>query len=388
MTEADWFECHSLSTMIDCLKGKMPLHKSLWFGGACCHRVEKLIPGKRRRAGLQVMDRWLLGSATLQELVLSVDRMFDGWAVNFRDPLCDAKLKMNWSFVYLFRMLHENLSDHMCLVSGCVIEARQLCGQAEDEEEDLHIAFLRDIVGNPFRPASLDPRLATPDVKALAQGSFDEARFADMPRLAVALEQAGCTDVDILAHCRGRGPHVRGCWVIDLILGQHSEDTAGITARPPRGTGKGKRKKVSKPAQPGEISSANRHLMNFFAAMNDWWKNTRTAVGKRPKTMSESAYHIKLLSAGHEGLLRIFAEYCFDPRNTFADAFPRGNAYFPVDKISERRTIRTAAGDIVFQMKMPDIYRGYFARYRFRMRKKEGRWLVDHMEVRDHYSGF
>lgn len=402
MTEEDWFEEHSLSTMVDFLRGKMPLRKILWFGGACCHRLEQLIPGKRRRAGLQVMDRWLLGSATLQELTLSTARMFDGWAVNLRDPLSDAKLKMYGSFVYLFRMLYENPYDHMCLVSGCVSEARGFPGDSSLEEEDLHIAFLRDIVGNPFRTASLDPRWITPNVQAVAQGIFDEARFADMPQLAAALEQAGCTDTDILAHCRGPGPHVRGCWAVDLILGQHYGDLAAPAALSPQMTkrsvtvrgrrrdgDKGKGKKDSNPAQRGEIASANRQLMNFFAAMNDWWKNTVTVVGKRPKEMSESAYRIKLLSAGHEGLLRVFAEYCFDPRNTFAHAFPRGNTYFPVDKISERRTTWTAAGDLVFHMRMPDgIYRGGTARYHSLMRKKEGRWLVHHMEVRDDYHGF
>jgi hypothetical protein len=66
MTEEDWFEAHSLSMMVDFVEGKVPLRKILWFGGACCHRFEKLIPGKRRRAGFQVLDRWLLGSASLQ----------------------------------------------------------------------------------------------------------------------------------------------------------------------------------------------------------------------------------------------------------------------------------------------------------------------------------
>ncbi len=286
MTEEDWFEGHSLSSMVDLLEGTMPLRKILWFGGACCHCVEKLIPGKRRQAGLQVMDRWLLGSATLQELHLSLERMFEGWAVNFRDPLCDAKLQMSRAFVHLVRVLYDYAYDEVRCVSSCVIEARGMFGRSVDKVEDLHIAFLRDIVGNPFRTASLDPRWITPDVKALAQSIFDEARFADLPQLAALLEEAGCTDADILAHGRGRGPHVRGCWVIDLILAQHYGNVAGATAPPPQGTRRsvtvaGKGKKAVKPAPPGEVASANRRLMSFFAAMNDWWKNTRTAVGKR-----------------------------------------------------------------------------------------------------------
>ncbi|AMV28155.1 hypothetical protein VT84_27360 [Gemmata sp. SH-PL17] len=38
-----------------------------------------------------------------------------------------------------------------------------------------------------------------------------------MPILADALQDAGCDNDDILSHCRGEGPHVRGCWVVDLL---------------------------------------------------------------------------------------------------------------------------------------------------------------------------
>ena len=55
-------------------------------------------------------------------------------------------------------------------------------------------------------------------VAALARTIHDEQRFADMPRLADVLEEAGCADVVILSHCRSGGPHVRGCWVLDLLL--------------------------------------------------------------------------------------------------------------------------------------------------------------------------
>jgi hypothetical protein len=53
-----------------------------------------------------------------------------------------------------------------------------------------------------------------------AQAIYDERAFDRTPQLADALEQAGCTDADILGHCRGGGEHVRGCWVVDLLLGK------------------------------------------------------------------------------------------------------------------------------------------------------------------------
>ena len=83
--------------------------------------------------------------------------------------------------------------------------------------------LLRDVFGNPFRWTLLDPSwLAWNDgtVHKIAQAIYDERAFDRLPILADALEDAGCDDADILRHCREPGEHVRGCWVIDLLLGK------------------------------------------------------------------------------------------------------------------------------------------------------------------------
>jgi hypothetical protein len=80
--------------------------------------------------------------------------------------------------------------------------------------------LLREIVGNPFRPVIFDPSWRTPTINALAQAAYDDRTFDRLPILADALEDAGCADPDILGHLRGPGPHVRGCWAVDLILGK------------------------------------------------------------------------------------------------------------------------------------------------------------------------
>jgi hypothetical protein len=55
---------------------------------------------------------------------------------------------------------------------------------------------------------------------SLAQGMYDSWAFARMLELADPMEWAGCDHGKILSHCRGPGPHVRGCWVVDLLLGK------------------------------------------------------------------------------------------------------------------------------------------------------------------------
>ena len=83
---------------------------------------------------------------------------------------------------------------------------------------------LRCIFGNPYRPSPPLPHsvLAWNDatVRRIAEGIYEDRAFARLPILADALLDAGCDDEDLLAHCRSAGPHVRGCWAVDLILGK------------------------------------------------------------------------------------------------------------------------------------------------------------------------
>jgi hypothetical protein len=81
--------------------------------------------------------------------------------------------------------------------------------------------LVRDIVGNPFRPVAVESDWRTTTVVALARGIYADRAFDRLPVLADALEDAGCTNADLLGHCRDPAlTHVRGCWAVDLILGK------------------------------------------------------------------------------------------------------------------------------------------------------------------------
>jgi hypothetical protein len=85
------------------------------------------------------------------------------------------------------------------------------------------IHAFREIIPNPFlTPLIPKAILAWNDgtVPKIAQGIYEERAFYRLPILHDALLDAGCDDEDILVHCRSAGPHVRGCWVIDLLLGK------------------------------------------------------------------------------------------------------------------------------------------------------------------------
>jgi hypothetical protein len=83
-----------------------------------------------------------------------------------------------------------------------------------------HSVIIRDIFGNPFRPITFDPSWRTLSAVRLAQTIYDERAFDKMPELGDAFERAGCRDEAILNHCREPGEHVRGCWVVDMVLGK------------------------------------------------------------------------------------------------------------------------------------------------------------------------
>ena len=79
---------------------------------------------------------------------------------------------------------------------------------------------LRDVFGNPFRPVTIESRWLTETVVGIASCIYTERAFERMPILADALQEAGCENEVVLNHCREPGEHVRGCWVVDLLLGK------------------------------------------------------------------------------------------------------------------------------------------------------------------------
>jgi hypothetical protein len=106
-----------------------------------------------------------------------------------------------------------------------VVEAARCAAHpaTRNTEETVQVALLRDLFGNPFCHVTLNPAWLSwngATVPKLAQAIYDERRFADLSILADALEEAGCDNLDVLAHCRSGGEHVRGCWVVDLLLGK------------------------------------------------------------------------------------------------------------------------------------------------------------------------
>jgi hypothetical protein len=100
-------------------------------------------------------------------------------------------------------------------------ETEPLDEQRLPTEFVIHTVFLRDIFGNPFRPVTFSPSWRTDTVVSLARQMYESRDFFAMLILADALQDAGCDSDDVLNHCRDANQvHVRGCWVVDLVLGE------------------------------------------------------------------------------------------------------------------------------------------------------------------------
>ncbi|WP_439631560.1 hypothetical protein [Gemmata sp.] len=125
--------------------------------------------------------------------------------------------------VSTMRRLNE---DFEYLVFSCLHDIA--VGVTEDrnpkKESKAQAALVREVIGNPFRPVALDPAWLTGTVVSLARLAHESEDFTAMPILADALQDAGCEDADMLTHCRDpKQTHVRGCWVLDLILAATAE---------------------------------------------------------------------------------------------------------------------------------------------------------------------
>src|SRR5262249_20620407 len=114
--------------------------------------------------------------------------------------------------------------DPALSVTDNAIYAAAAAADASGDEEvakAVQTDLLRDIFGNPYRPVAVDKTCLSWNggtIPKLAQAIYKERAFDRLPILADALEDAGCDNADMLAHCRQQGPHVRGCYVVDLIL--------------------------------------------------------------------------------------------------------------------------------------------------------------------------
>ncbi len=215
MTEAEWLTATDTQAMVEFLNGTVSERKLRLLACARSRSLWDLMTDVRCRSAVEVAERLADGQASEAERAAAF--VASGVAANsdeFVDPEDDT--------VYLAAMAaayaHNAVWDKAFVAAHST--APSASSEISDAPDALPLQQLRDIFGNPFRPVAFDPAWLTPAVVALAEGIYADRAFDRLPRLADALHAAGCGDAAVLGHCRGDGPHVRGCWVVDGVLGK------------------------------------------------------------------------------------------------------------------------------------------------------------------------
>jgi hypothetical protein len=209
VTDQEWDRCTEPAPMLEFLRdsGKLSERKARLFAAACCRGVWDQVGEPPTRGAVEVAERYADGLATAEELRRAYN---EGIAVTMGPE--------DVTFGFAFWDALKSCSR------------RALASPLRSCHPAVQVSLLREIFGNPFRPVSVDrawlawhggaiPGLARVvyEERELPSGHLDAARLAVV---ADMLEESGCTDADLLAHLRGPGPHVRGCFAVDALLGR------------------------------------------------------------------------------------------------------------------------------------------------------------------------
>ncbi|TXT23690.1 MAG: hypothetical protein FD131_5181 [Rhodocyclaceae bacterium] len=259
MIEQEWLECADPTPMLEFLRGKASERKLRLFACACCRRIWRLLSDEGSHKAVEAVeadaDRKVLdtdpfrlalkavadttveladAAGTIivtrpgvarntrgaQQAVLGCS-LIDSWEAAFHAADRVRAVKGN---IALETVPENLLEERRAYYNGKAdapvnleqIEAIYESGTATEGRYQSDL--VRDIFGNPFRPLTVNSAWLMPTVVSLATAIYDDRAFDRLPILADALEDAGCTNADILNHCRQPGDHVRGCWVLTMIL--------------------------------------------------------------------------------------------------------------------------------------------------------------------------
>jgi hypothetical protein len=223
VSEQDWARCTDPQQLLRVLRGKASDRKLRLFACACCRRVWHLFPDDCNRdlvAAVEDRPDGTRDDPELWEAIVASSR---------REGECRDH-PAYWAAKYLGRGFYK-----LSPVDSAVVVAIQAAksasrGTRREAEEATQAALARCVFGISFRPVQVDPAWLAwhgGAVVQLARAVYEERELPsghpDAARLAVLadmLEEAGCCDADILGHLRSAGRHVRGCLVLDALLGR------------------------------------------------------------------------------------------------------------------------------------------------------------------------
>ncbi|MEM8534878.1 MAG: hypothetical protein AAGF95_28820 [Chloroflexota bacterium] len=235
MTESEWLTSEDPLALLAFAADQANTRKYRLFLCACCVRVLAGIPPHHRHLD----DIYSVTWHRLERAMAIVEQFAEGFVST--DMLAQARQDAeNSTHVPKWGSKDNKLSSEVAAVVTAAVEhpnaadVLEACWRAtnarwthtdQDEENRRTVEMqwqatvCRDVFGNPFCPIAFSPEWRTAATVSCAARMYESRDFSAMPVLADALQDAGCKTTVILDHCRNAGSHVRGCWVVDLVLG-------------------------------------------------------------------------------------------------------------------------------------------------------------------------
>ncbi len=212
MTEAEWLAATDPTDLLVFEEHRSSDRKLRLFSCACVSRIWDCLWQERCRQAISIGERLADGGVNEEErkvALQTVQAAFMEASPLPNSPQEDAIIAARYTLV-----------SSALLGFAAANRAASCRTTGKATEQAAKATLFRDIFGNPFRPVVLDPSWLTSTAVSLARQMYDSRDFSAMPILADALQDSGCEDEAVLSHCRSDGPHVRGCWVVDLVLGK------------------------------------------------------------------------------------------------------------------------------------------------------------------------
>lgn len=246
MIEAEWLACPDPQPMLEFLRRRASDRKVRLFAVACCRRVWSSLEHEEFRDAVREAELFADSLVERDQMLQAYEKARAIFAtLHGKDNGPGAALTAS-AFPRSPKSLLQRVADALDEpwwedefdrgdpLAPALVTARHAARAAADLQGQRHVidapatiaehreqaALVHCLFGNPFHPRPECAAWLTREVRALADGIYAERAFDRMPFLADALEASGCTNADLIEHCRSGREHARGCWVVDLLLGK------------------------------------------------------------------------------------------------------------------------------------------------------------------------
>jgi hypothetical protein len=230
IAEAEWLASTDIEMMLDSLSETASNRKLRLFGVACCRRIWNLLHDVRSKKAVEYSELFADGEIDKVQLLAARKEAEQAWLrmLSRRSWTQHAKRELKSHYAAEAVRFAASATGNAAVLFRRMRLAAKASAAAESQQRGAspfqtqlqRCNLLRDIFGNPFRPVMIDAAWLTSAVVDIAEAIYNDRAFDRLPELADALVVADCDGRDILDHCRSEGPHVRGCWVVDLVIGK------------------------------------------------------------------------------------------------------------------------------------------------------------------------